>query len=68
MVGSIYSILLSELSEETRPLKKQHYMTEKNPKDVSTTVIYTHVSNTGGHGVRSPVDGLSSGLYNLYKP
>ena len=24
--------------------------------DVSTTMIYTHVLNKGGHGVRSPVD------------
>jgi integron integrase len=27
-------------------------------KDVNTTMIYTHVLNRGGHGVRSPVDGL----------
>ena len=27
-------------------------------KDVSTTMIYTHVLNKGGGGVRSPVDGL----------
>ena len=27
-------------------------------KDVSTTMIYTHVLNRGGHGVRSPLDGL----------
>jgi len=27
-------------------------------KDVSTTMIYTHVLNKGGHGVRSPVDEL----------
>ncbi|KAF4516110.1 hypothetical protein B566_EDAN000348 [Ephemera danica] len=26
-------------------------------KDVSTTMMYTHVLNKGGHGVRSPVDG-----------
>ena len=25
-------------------------------KDVSTTMIYTHVLNKGGQGVRSPVD------------
>jgi site-specific recombinase XerD len=25
--------------------------------DVSTTMIYTHVLNRGGHGVRSPLDG-----------
>jgi integrase len=27
-------------------------------RDVSTTMIYTHVLNKGGHGVRSPIDGL----------
>lgn len=27
-------------------------------KDVGTTMIYTHVLNKGGHGVRSPVDRL----------
>jgi integron integrase len=27
-------------------------------KDVKTTMIYTHVLNRGGHGVRSPVDAL----------
>jgi hypothetical protein len=26
--------------------------------DVSTTMIYTHVLNNGGRGVRSPVDGM----------
>jgi integron integrase len=26
-------------------------------KDVTTTMIYTHVLNKGGHGVRSPLDG-----------
>jgi site-specific recombinase XerD len=28
--------------------------------DVSTTMIYTHVLNKGGRGVRSPLDGLQS--------
>ena len=28
-------------------------------KDVSTTMIYTHVLNRGGRGVRSPADGLA---------
>jgi len=37
-------------------------------KDVSTPMIYTHVLNKGGHGVRSPVDGLQVVLYSLYKP
>ena len=27
-------------------------------KDLSTTMIYTHVLNKGGRGVRSPIDGL----------
>ncbi len=27
-------------------------------KDVSTTMIYTHVLQQGGHGVRSPLDDL----------
>ena len=27
-------------------------------KDVKTTMIYTHVLNQGGKGVRSPMDGL----------
>nr|WP_281242517.1 tyrosine-type recombinase/integrase [Desulfuromusa kysingii] len=27
-------------------------------KDVSTTMIYTHVLNKGGKGVKSPMDGL----------
>ena len=27
-------------------------------KDVKTTMIYTHVLNRGGKGVRSPLDGL----------
>ena len=27
-------------------------------KDVRTTMIYTHVLNRGGHGVRSPIDSL----------
>ena len=26
-------------------------------KDVSTTMMYPHVLNKGGHGVRSPIDG-----------
>ncbi len=31
-------------------------------KDVRTTMIYTHVLNRGGQGVRSPIDGLSPSL------
>ena len=29
--------------------------------NVNTTMIYTHVLNRGGKGVRSPADGLGSG-------
>jgi site-specific recombinase XerD len=34
-------------------------------KDVRTTMVYTHVPNRGGRGVRSPADGLArrSGTY-----
>ena len=31
-------------------------------KDVSTTMIYTHVLSKGGHGVRSPIDGSMNRL------
>jgi integrase len=37
-------------------------------KDVSTTMVYTHVLNKGGQGVRSPVDELRVVLYRLYIP
>ena len=30
-------------------------------RDVSTTMIYTHVLNQGGRGVRSPLDQLEPG-------
>jgi len=30
--------------------------------DVSTTMIYTHVLNKGGCGVRSPLDGCAANL------
>jgi len=33
--------------------------------DVSTTMIYTHVLNRGGRGVRSPADGLAISLPRL---
>jgi len=29
-------------------------------KDVKTTMVYTHVLNRGGKGVRSPMDGLQA--------
>ena len=31
-------------------------------RDVSTTMVYTHVLNRGGRGVRSPADSLGAGL------
>jgi len=27
-------------------------------EDIKTTMIYTHVLNRGGRGVRSPIDGM----------
>ena len=34
-------------------------------KDVSTTMIYTHVLSKGGHGVSRPIDGPGIVLYRL---
>jgi integron integrase len=36
-------------------------------KDVSTTMVYTHVLNRGGRGVRSPADSLGAGLDGQYR-
>ena len=35
-------------------------------KDVSTTMIYIHVLNNGGHGVRSPIDDLVGERQSAY--
>ena len=35
-------------------------------KDVCTTMIYAHVLNRGGQGVRSPIDGLSGERQSAY--
>jgi len=32
-------------------------------RDVNTTMIYTHVLNQGGCGVRSPLDHLGPGVF-----
>ena len=37
-------------------------------RDVSTTMIYTHVLNRGGKGVRSPADALSSSNLAAFSP
>ena len=34
-------------------------------RDVGTTMIYTHVLNRGGRGVRSPLDRLADGARRL---
>jgi len=36
-------------------------------RDVSTTMVYTHVLNRGGRGVRSPADSLGTGLDVQYR-
>jgi integron integrase len=36
-------------------------------KDVRTTMIYAHVLNRGGHGVRSPIDGLGGERQPAYR-
>lgn len=35
-------------------------------KDVRTTMIYAHVLNRGGHGVRSPIDDLVGERQSAY--
>ena len=35
---------------------------------VSTTMIYTHVLNRGGRGVRSPLDGMGLSVLRTYGP
>jgi hypothetical protein len=37
-------------------------------KDVSTTMIYTHVLNRGGRGVRSPLDGVGVSPVGMKSP
>jgi integron integrase len=39
-----------------RRLRHPHHPGVARPQDVSTTMIYTHVLNRGGRGVRSPID------------
>ena len=45
---------ITMLPESLKHLTIQELMEHK---DVSTSMIYTHVLNKGGHGVRSPIDG-----------
>jgi site-specific recombinase XerD len=35
-------------------------------KDVRTTMIYVHVLNHGGHGVRSPMDDLAGQMQSAF--
>ncbi|MGH6792940.1 MAG: tyrosine-type recombinase/integrase [Methyloceanibacter sp.] len=36
-------------------------------KNVSTTMVYTHVLNRGGRGVRSPADSLGAALDGQFR-
>ena len=38
--------------------KNRMWVQEENHKDVKTTMIYTHVLNRGGRGVKNPADTL----------
>jgi site-specific recombinase XerD len=50
----------SDFQYGTRDASATHFLESGYDirKDVKTTMIYTHVLNKGGHGVRSPVDAL----------
>jgi hypothetical protein len=43
------------------PFLYRHVLELAGHRDVSTTMIYTHVLNRGRRGVRSPRDGLAGG-------
>ena len=50
---------LKLLDQGRAAMRVRHYSRDLlGRKDVSTTMVYTHVLNRGGNGVRSPLDGL----------
>jgi len=49
-----------------KPAKTRTLQEPAGHKHVSIPMIYTHVLNKCGHGVKGPIDGLRSGLFGLH--
>ncbi|TWT47155.1 hypothetical protein KOR42_41530 [Thalassoglobus neptunius] len=58
-LSSIQGTEFEESNMTAIALKKPTFQELLSHKDVRTTMIYTHVLNRGGRGVRSPADGLT---------